>query len=117
MFKILWGSVALLLLSVSSVHAETADLSGAWRLPGGATFFVRQVGTEIWWFGEQSPQNPRWTNVAHGTVNGNVIRVQWVDVPKGRTNHTGTLALQVVAPDHLVVIENPNDFVSADWHR
>lgn len=111
-------TAALLLLgTVSSAGADNYDLTGVWHTVGGVTFYVRQVGNEIWWFGEQAPNNPRWTNVASGTLQGDQVRVRWVDVPMGGTRHEGSLGLKVVAGNHLVVNENPNDFWNADWTR
>ena len=89
-------------------------LGRVWHTVGGVTFYVHQIGNQIWCLGEQSPANPLWTNVASGTTDGGVVRVKWVDVPKGRTMHEGTLTLRVVTPNHLMVIQNPNDFWSAD---
>jgi hypothetical protein len=110
--------VALVWLSTAPVMgAEAADLTGVWRTSGGVTFYVRQLGNEIWWFGQQAPTNPRWTNVAQGMLVGDLVQVKWVDVPMGGTRHQGSLALRVVEPDHLKVVENPNDFWSADWYR
>jgi hypothetical protein len=80
-------------------------------------FYVRQLGNEIWWFGQQAPNSPRWTNVASGTFDNGVVRVKWVDVPMGSTRNQGTLGLRVVAANHMVVSENPNDFWNADWFR
>ncbi len=105
------------LLSASASLAQGMDLTGVWHTRTGATFFVRQLGSEIWWFGTQAPSQPRWTNVASGRLDGNVIRVRWVDVPQGATRNSGTLALKAVSADHLVVSENPNDFLAADWFR
>lgn len=110
--------LAIATLSVAcDARAQNINLTGVWHTVGGVTFYVRQTGNRIWWLGEQAPANPRWTNVASGTISGGVVRVKWVDVPKGQTEHEGTLALRVVTPSHLVVVENPNDFWNADWTR
>jgi hypothetical protein len=109
------NSVVAVVLWASTGLAQGIDLTGIWHTRTGATFFVRQLGSEIWWFGTYSLALPTpWTHVASGRMEGNVIRVRWVDVPQGLSRNSGTLGLKVVAPDHLVVVENPNDF-SADW--
>jgi len=119
MYRMAYAATAALLslAMVSSAGAGSHDLTGVWHTNGGVTFYVRQLGNEIWWFGEQAPNNPRWTNVASGTLQGDEVRVQWVDVPMGGTRNQGTLGLRVVAENHLVVDANPNDFWNADWVR
>jgi hypothetical protein len=97
--------------------AQAIDLTGVWHTGGGATFFVRQIGSEIWWYGTQSPTQPRWSNVASGRLDGNVIRVQWVDIPQATSRNSGTLALRVLDANHLVVSDNPNNFIADDWSR
>ncbi len=92
------------------------DLTGVWNA-GGATFYVRQLGKEIWWLGELSPANPRWTNVARGTVDDKLVHIKWVDVPKGETRGEGTLTLRIVDSKHMKIEENPNDFWVRDWDR
>jgi hypothetical protein len=95
---------------------QANDLTGVWN-SGGATFYVRQLDKEIWWFGERSPTNPFWTNVARGTVDGNLVHIKWVDVPMGETCSEGTLTLRVVDSKHLKIEENPNNFWDRDWYR
>src|SRR5262245_14304622 len=81
------GVLGVLCLSMSDpVWAQTYNLSGVWHTTDGATFYVRQVGNEIWWFGQQAPINPRWTNVANGSIQGEIISVRWADVPAGSTS-------------------------------
>jgi hypothetical protein len=111
------GVVAMFVVDPNVGRAQTIDLTGVWHTQTGATFFVRQMGPEIWWYGTQSLSQPRWTNVASGRLDSNVIRVRWIDVPQGATRNSGTLALRAVSPNRLVVIENPNDFLAADWTR
>jgi hypothetical protein len=112
--------LSLFAVSVAGIDAGLAqaiDLTGVWHTGSGATFFVRQVGFEIWWYGTQAPTQPRWSNVASGRLDGNVVRVQWVDVPQGTSRNSGILALRILDANHLVVSENPNNFVSEDWSR
>ncbi len=117
--KRMWPAVAVLFLLslIPALGAEARDLTGVWRTSGGPTFYVRQLGFEIWWFGQQAPANPGWTNVAHGSMDGNLVHVKWVDVPMGSSRHQGTLTLRVVESNHLKVVDNPDDFLNADWYR
>jgi hypothetical protein len=95
---------------------QSTDLTGVWNA-GGATFYVRQLGKEIWWYGELSSTNPRWTNVARGTVDDKLVNVKWVDVPRGETRGDGTLTLRIVDARHMTIEVNPNDFWVRDWER
>lgn len=119
MRKILYvlSLLAVSLAGIDAGLAQAIDLTGVWHTGSGATFFVRQVGFEIWWYGTQSPTQTRWSNVTSGRLDGNMIRVQWVDVPPGTSRNSGVLALRVLDANHLVVSENPNNFVSEDWSR
>lgn len=117
MSRLLLPAFVALSLAVTASSAQALDLTGIWHTRTGATFYVRQVGSEIWWYGTQAPAKPRWTNVASGKLNGDVLRVRWIDVPQGITRNLGTLALKVMDGNHLIVSENPNDFLSADWFR
>lgn len=121
------GAVYLILRHASLTSAAIApatpvlveqgnNLTGVWDA-GGATFYVRQLGKEIWWFGELSPTNPRWTNVARGTVDNKLVHVKWVDVPKGETRGQGTLTLRIVDSKHMKIEVNPNDFWVRDWYK
>src|SRR5438270_11903607 len=108
---------AAIVLTAGAGLAQEKNLTGVWHTSTGAIFYVRQIGAEIWWYGRQAPNQPRWTNVAAGRLEGNVIRVRWADVPQAGSRNSGSLGLTVAAPNHLVVSEDPNDFISADWFR
>jgi len=109
--------VSSVFLETGSASAQVPDLSGVWRTQTGATFYVRQIGREIWWFGTQSSNRPRWTNVAGGKVINGVVTVRWVDVPAAEGHSAGFVELRLVGPNHLAVIGNPNDFLASDWYK
>ena len=111
--------VALAVISVwpGIARAQFSELTGVWHTSTGATFYVRQIASEIWWYGTPSASQPAWTNVASGFVVGNIVRVRWVDVPQGPTRGSGTVALKIVDANHLVVTENPDNFLTAPWSR
>ena len=66
---------ALIAPGTPAMGAQANDLTGVWN-SSGATFYVRQLDKEIWWFGERSPTNLFWTNVARGTVDGNLVHIK-----------------------------------------
>jgi len=82
--------------------APALDLTGTWAADDGAIYYLRQIGTELWWAG-LSVDTPagindlqwglRFTNVFQGHVSGNTVTGDWADVPRGLTLNSGTLAL------------------------
>ena len=58
-------------------------LTGVWNCDDGGKYYLRQTDSTLCWYGEQNPSGPTWSNVAHGTINSNIINLEWVDVPKG----------------------------------
>ena len=63
------------------------DLSGPWTGSGGGKYWIRQVGSCLWWYGESSNGGKDFTNVFFGTVKnvGSTSTVEgvWADVPRG----------------------------------
>lgn len=74
---------------------QLRDLTGwYWAQPEGR-YYIRQVGNQIYWFGENDAVPATWTNVAYSTINGNIVDVNWADVPIGQTMNSGTVELIV----------------------
>ena len=94
--------VMLILINSIGTFAQE-DLTGTWGCNDGGTYFIRQVGNIIWWYGESAPPQsfaqtlatePGWANVAYGAITGDNIVVFWADVPKGSGLNSGSLALK-----------------------
>ncbi len=81
---------------IRSAGFSSNGLTGLWKSNTGASYYIRQIGNTVVWFGER-PENNRiaFSNVAFGTRSGNRINLEWADVPKGRSNGSGNLVLQV----------------------
>ena len=105
-------AIVLLLCAVSA-----ADLTGTWSLDVGGNFYIRQIGNDIWWYGESSATNPSWSNVAHGVLSDEYIFLDWADVPKGGNAKSGTLSLEVVNLNELSAIEETGGFSGSEWTR
>jgi hypothetical protein len=56
---------------------STIDLTGVWNCDDKGTYYLRQIGNTLWWYGEQKSNNPLWSNVAHGTITDNTINLEW----------------------------------------
>jgi hypothetical protein len=78
--------------------ADVGELTGAWAGNDSGTYYIRQVGDCVWWFGtevrdvELGPVNQRgFANVASGRIVGTQVDLEWVDVPLGDTVNGGGL--------------------------
>jgi hypothetical protein len=93
------------------------DLTGVWNCDDGGTYYIRQIGNEISWFGESSSMNPSWSNIAWGNLSDKVLNLQWRDVPKGRNMLSGTLQLQVISNNAFKVVSKEGKFGGSTWGR
>ena len=77
------------------------DLTGAWAVDDGGIYYLRQVGSVLWWNGmserDGSPLaiGRDWNNVGRGEIDGLQIHVEWSDVPRGVIYGEGTLELTI----------------------
>ena len=113
----------ILLLAFSPTQKDLSkqtysyDLNGVFSGAGGK-YYIRQLGNEILWYGEEDAVSPSWSNVAHGTINGNVLTVIWGDVPKGSIMQHGNLVIQINSNDNFTLISQDGDnFGSSVWNR
>lgn len=111
MNRIFWIVAMAALLGTT---AEAFDLTGDWGAEG-ADFYIRQVNDTIWWYGENSAEEPTWTSVACGTVEGDTVSVNWADVPKGNATIMGTAVLKVISEDELQLVGQTGGFGGEDW--
>ena len=89
-------------LAESGVKAQAETevgwyIAGDWNGNDGGKYYIRQIGNRIWWYGERAPTSPAWSNVAEGYIQGNIIELDWADVPKGGIWGYGHLTLEVVS--------------------
>ena len=82
------------------------DLTGAWLGNDDGIYYLRQVGTELWWSGMSGQAGPAakigrdWNNVAHGTIADDAtITLDWADVPRGEILGNGTLTWVIEEAD------------------
>lgn len=109
------GVLVVLLLLPLMVQA---DLTGTWQANDGGVYYLRQMGEELHWYGEQHATEPRWANVFHGRIRGDRISGDWLDVPKGRTLGEGKVSL--VIKDNAQALERTREtggFGPTRWTR
>jgi hypothetical protein len=82
--------------------AQSLNIQGRWKVQEGGTYYIRQIGNEIFWYGE-SPDAKTWANVFYGRITGNIVTGRWSDVPKGIIRNDGELELTIISPDKIKV--------------
>lgn len=82
-----------------------SDLTGDWKAITGEHIYIRQINDTVWCYGESSAKNENWTSVGYGTLQGNTVRMNWADVPKGNASLMGTLVLNITSDKELQVID------------
>ncbi|MFD2565478.1 DUF7452 domain-containing protein [Aquimarina rubra] len=94
-------------------------LNGKWRGNDNGSYYIRQVGNTVIWFGERNYNSgiPGWANVAVGTRTGNMIQLNWIDVPKGNARGQGTLTLFVRNKNEITRSAVTGGFGGSNWKR
>jgi hypothetical protein len=105
-------------------RAEAVDLTGEWRANDGGTYWIRQIGTRVWWTGFSGSANTTtmglsFSNVFYGRISGSTIIGSWADVPRGATRSNGTLTLLIrgTANPILVRTDATGGFGASIWRR
>jgi hypothetical protein len=92
-----------------------SNLSGVYKCNDGGTYYVRQNGNNLWWYGE-SGDGVGWTNIFKGTIRGNDINGNWIDVPKGNNQGAGVMNLRV-SDGKFISTYKTGGFSGSEWTR
>ncbi len=118
--------LAFLLLNNLSFAQDTQDkisnttynIEGVFTCDWNGNYYVRQIGNEVLWYGEEVSVDPSWSNVAHGTISGDVLTLIWADVPKGSIMQKGNLVIKINSNDNFILTTQEGDhFGSSVWTR
>jgi len=101
----------------SFLIAQASSLNGVWNCNDGGVYFVRQVGNEVWWYGQSSDGGATWSNVFHGVMRGNQIDGRWADVPKGSIRGYGEMTLAVLNAGRIEKVMGGQNFGGSSWSR
>lgn len=99
------------------------NLTGDWQCNDGGIYYLRQRGSELYWYGERVPVNPNFSNVYRGVSSGSGVRVGnqisggWLDVPKGSIASSGSLTLRVVSSTRLDRVSQTGGFGGSSWTK
>jgi len=81
--------------------AKKIDLTGPWAGDDDGIYYLRQVGSVLWWngmsdrAGAPATLGREWNNVARGDIKDLAIDVEWADVPRGGILGGGTMNLKI----------------------
>lgn len=82
------------------------DLTGAWLGNDDGIYYIRQIGSKVWWNGMSGQDGVAgllgkdWNNVAAGEIKADLtIELEWADVPRGEILGDGTLTWTVEEVD------------------
>jgi len=82
-------------LKASPAEPSQEDLTGTWTSETRGTYYVRQVGTTVWWMGQSQDGGASYTNVFNGVRSGDQITGFWADLPAGKNMGSGSLTLSI----------------------
>ncbi len=99
--------VIAVILSITSAM----DLTGDWRASTGENIYIRQINNAVWYYGESTAKG-NWTSVGYGTLEGNTVKLNWTDVPKGNASLMGTATLNVTSDNDLQVVDQTGGWSS-----
>lgn len=100
----------------STLIAQASNMTGAWNCNDGGVYFIRQVGNQIWWYGQSSDGGQTWSNVFQGTITGSRIVGSWADVPKGSIRGYGEMTLRI-SGGRIQKISGGQNFGGSVWSR
>jgi hypothetical protein len=113
---------ALLVFAPGSPAAPNkSDLTGRWDCDDGGTYYIRQIGDEVWWTGKSGePKGTKkaFANVFHGMISGNHIKGSWADDPAGEARGSGTLTLEITGEGRnvqLIKKKETGGFGGGEW--
>ena len=95
------AAISVFLLVPAIVPGQQFDLTGTWQDNVGGKYEIRQIGNEVYWVDDGRPP---YFNTFHGTIGGNILRGQWVDLHGGRTMNSGTIDLRIESNDRMVKV-------------
>ncbi len=108
-------------------YKTTFSLTGVWQASDGGTYYLKQIGTNVWWNGMSGGNDGRsFSNVFHGEIKylpsqgGTTPRVigEWVDLPRGTSTGSGTLDLRITSPTTFQKVSHTGSgFEATTWKK
>ncbi|MCX7834086.1 MAG: hypothetical protein N2490_07745 [Ignavibacteria bacterium] len=68
--------------------------------------------------GEDNEVSPTWSNIAYGTINGDIITLTWVDEPKGSIMQSGKLIVKIELETKMSLESQTGEYFGTNlWTR
>lgn len=93
-------------------------VTGNWVASSGGVYTIVQSGSSVTWTSRDPAPTPSWVHSFTGTISGDIIEGNYVDVPPSQRRESGHLKLRVVDATHMVLVaKSGSDFGSSSWTR
>ena len=82
----------------SAQITQNINLTGIWKANDGGTYYIRNIGNDVWWLGISSNDDGKtFSNVLKGQIhtNNKTITADWSDIPRGTNGYYGNLTLSI----------------------
>ena len=82
----------------SAQVTQNINLTGIWKANDGGTYYIRNIGNDVWWLGISSNDDGKiFSNILKGQIhtNNKTITADWSDIPRGTNGYYGKLALSI----------------------
>ena len=110
--------LAMVLIIAIPLVASAGSLTGTWTGNDGGKAYIRQIGSEIFWYGEDAESSPAYSHVAYGKRSEGRVILNWADVPKGGVLGSGILVLRITNNDDtLTATIKTGGFANTTWTR
>lgn len=74
-------------------YNEADNLTGGWIGNDSGFYYLREIGDAFWGLGEHPKRN--WITLLKGICIGNIIKVDWIDLSKGKRARKGSVELEI----------------------
>jgi hypothetical protein len=113
----------------SAQVTQNINLTGTWKANDGGTYYIRNIGIDVWWLGISSNDDGKtFSNVLKGQihVNNKTLTADWSDIPRGTNGYYGKLTLAIDSDTMLHKVNETNYnksgnpsccFGASIWHR
>ena len=101
----------------SAQLTQNINLTGTWKANDGGTYYIRNIGNDVWWLGISSNDDGKtFSNVLKGQIhiNNKTITADWSDIPKGTNGYYGKLTLAIDSNIMLHKVKETNYNKSRD---
>lgn len=101
-------------------YTANNSLDGLWNCDDGGQYYVREVGGKVVWFGEgglNAKGKPHFANVAFGAKRGNILILDWADVPKCNLTGQGRIRLRIDNYNKLTRVDRAARFGGKNWRK